>query len=212
MRSLFKKNSTVLFQGDSITDCGRIYEDSYSMGEGYAFKVADIYKQWYPDCGITFYNRGVSGNRIGDLLERYEKDIKQLHPDFISILVGINDTWRKYDNNDPTTIRQFEKSYERLLQWIREDLPETQIMIIEPYLLHTMEDKIIWHEDLDPKIQVIRKLAKQYADYYLPLDGIMQRYVVEEYTEAELSEDGVHPTQVGHGIIAKEYLKVITKY
>lgn len=209
MNRVFKDGEIVLFQGDSITDCGRDRENKEDLAAGYAGIVANIYKNLFPGAKVTFVNRGINGNRTKELLERYEEDIKQVAPGFISILIGINDVWRRFDKNDPTSVEQFEENYRTLLMLIKRDLPLTKIMLIEPFVLHTLEERKMWHTDLDPKIQVVRKLAAEYADYYFPLDGIMQKATIETYTMQELSEDGVHPTLMGHRVIAGEYLKTI---
>jgi acyl-CoA thioesterase-1 len=209
MQPFFQKGQTVLFQGDSITDCGRIREQPGDLGPGYPAKIAAIYNTLFPENEVRFVNRGVSGDRAKDMLKRYEADVRDIRPDFLSILIGINDTWRRYDSNDPTTAETYENNYRMFLEKVKADFPETKIMMIEPYLLHTMPDKICWHEDLDPKIQVARKLAKEYADYYLPLDGIFSSLCVSTYEPVDLSEDGVHPSDKGHSVIAYEYLKLL---
>lgn len=209
MKSFFQAGQTVLFQGDSVTDCGRNREDAYSLSGGYPGRVAGIYNTLFPNNGVTFYNRGVSGNRSCDLLTRYEADFKALKPDFLSILIGINDVWRRYDQNDPTTAEQYEANYRTLLTMVKKDFPDTKIMIIEPFLLRTMEEKFCWREELDAKIQVARNLAVEFADYCLPLDGILNSLCVKRYMPVQLSADGVHPTDVGHGVIANAYLKAL---
>jgi len=209
MKEIFKKGQIVLFQGDSITDCGRDRDDSNSLSEGYPGIVAKMYNLLFPDNGVTFVNKGISGNRAKDLLERYEVDFKEINPDFISIMIGINDTWRKYDGNDPTSSECFEEYYSELLKKIKIDLPNCKIMIIEPYVLNSLPDRAAWREDLNPKILVARKLAKEFADYYLPLDGLFAKAEVEQYTCQQITEDGVHPSAIGHSIIAEEYLKAL---
>ncbi len=200
---------TILFQGDSITDCARNRESLSDLGQGYALKVAKIYGELHPDKDITFINRGISGNRVVDLFSRYEEDFLALKPDVISILIGINDTWRRYDNNEPTCADDFYDVYDKLLCRIKKDMPNTKIIIIEPFLLNTIEEYAVWREDLDPKIQMVRKLARKYANAYLPLDGILQSYVVKGNSDASIAEDSVHPTQLGHAIIAREYIRVL---
>lgn len=210
MKEFFNKGQTVLFQGDSITDCGRDRDDITSLSYGYPRIVAETYNLYFPDSEVTFINKGISGNRVKDVLNRYEEDIKELHPDFISILIGINDTWRRYDDTkDLTTPEEFETSYRKLLDLIKTDLPDCKIMIMEPFVLNSLPDRASWREDLDPKIQVVRKLAKEYADYYVPLDGILAKVEVERYSCEQLASDGVHPSHIGHGIIAKEYIKAL---
>ncbi|MDD3279062.1 MAG: SGNH/GDSL hydrolase family protein [Lachnospiraceae bacterium] len=206
MKEIFKKNSVVLFQGDSVTDCGRLRDQPENLGSGYPEKVARVYRALFPESGVKFYNRGVSGDRSKEVLERMDQDILQIAPDYISIMVGINDVWRRYDSDDPTSAQQFEKNYRTILEGIKRDLPDTKIMMMEPYVLDTLEFTGTWREDLDPKLQVVRKLAAEYADYFMPTDGIIQKYLVAGYTKAEITADGVHPTDLGHGLIAGEYL------
>ena len=209
MKPFFKKGQVVLFQGDSVTDCDRDREDIASLSNGYAGKVATIYNTLFPDNEVVFINKGVSGNRVPDLIVRYMEDFLDLEPDFISILIGINDVWRRYDANDPTTLDSFYDHYDYLLKMIRHNMPETKIMLIEPFVLPSLPDRAAWREDLDPKIQVVRDLARKYADYYIPMDGIYASLCANTYTPVDLTEDGVHPSQLGHAILAEAYLKTL---
>ena len=103
---IIKKGSKILFQGDSITDSGRDREND-TLGFGYVNYISAFFQSMYPEHGCTFINRGISGNRSSDLCERWTRDCIDLRPDVLSIMIGINDTWRKFDSNDPTTIRSF---------------------------------------------------------------------------------------------------------
>ncbi|GHT75635.1 lipase [Spirochaetia bacterium] len=208
MKTLLNNVTTVLFQGDSITDCGRDYQSEDNLGSGYPAKIAGIWENSFPEKKLRFINRGISGNRAIDLLRRYETDFKALQPDLVSILIGINDTWRRYDSGDPTTAAEFEKNYRTLLENLKRDLPRAAIVIMEPFLLKTDPPKN-WREDLDPKIQAVRSLAKEYADVFIPLDGILNSYAVDGQKEASMAADGVHPTPTGHGIIAVQWLKAL---
>jgi lysophospholipase L1-like esterase len=209
LKNVFSKNTVILFQGDSITDCHRDKSNPRDSGEGYPAKIAALYDVLFPGHGITFLNRGISGDRAGDLVRRYQDDFAALKPDLVSILIGINDTWRRYDRNDPTTTEIFEENYRTVLTNLKKDLPAARIVIIEPFLLNTDPKKLIWREDLDPKIQAVRRLAREYADVFIPMDGIFTRYVVEGIPDAAITADGVHPTPAGHGIIAAEWLKAL---
>jgi lysophospholipase L1-like esterase len=210
MKNMFKDGQVVLFQGDSVTDCGRDRTDLNSLSEGYPGIVAKIYGLLFPETKVTFVNKGISGNRVIDLLNRYEEDFKAIKPDFLSILIGINDTWRRFDANDPTSAEKFENTYRELLTKVKKDMPNCRIMLIEPFVLNSLPDRATWREDLDPKIQVVRKLAKEFADYYIPMDGILAKAEVEQYTCEQIAADGVHPTAMGHGMIAEEYLKALS--
>ncbi|MCL2478223.1 MAG: SGNH/GDSL hydrolase family protein [Treponema sp.] len=210
MKNILKPDSVVLFQGDSITDCSRSKDGTEEdLGHGYPAKIAAIWEILFPGSDIHFKNRGISGNRVVDLLGRYDKDFKALNPDLVSILIGINDTWRRYDKNDPTGVQLFEDRYRTLLENIKRDLPKTIIVIIEPFLLDVIPERKIWREDLDPKIQAVRSLAKEYADFFIPMDGIFAKKAVEGIRETEMAADGVHPTPLGHGIIAAEWLRCL---
>jgi lysophospholipase L1-like esterase len=209
MKNFLTGKSVVLFQGDSITDCGRVKTNGSNLGNGYPARVAGLWQNLFPDSALTFLNRGVSGNRAKNLLERYDADFKALKPDLVSILIGINDTWRRYDSNDPTSTEKFEENYRTLLTNLKTDLPSAAIVIIEPFMLNSDPAKAVWREDLDPKIQVARRLAREFADVFVPMDGIFTRYAVEGIMDADMSADGVHPTPRGHGIIAAEWLKAL---
>jgi lysophospholipase L1-like esterase len=210
MKKLLSKGTTILFQGDSVTDCDRIREDENSLGKGYPAKIAELRNILFPESALRFVNRGVSGNRTADLLDRYQNDFAAVKPDLVSILIGINDTWRRYDSNDPTPAGKFERNYRDLLERLKRDLPAAAIVIIEPFLLDSDPAKRLWREDLDPKIQIVRNLAREFADIFIPMDGIFAAYAVGGIGDTEMSADGVHPTLQGHGIIAKEWLKALS--
>jgi acyl-CoA thioesterase-1 len=141
------ENNLVLFQGDSITDGGRERADPNHLGWGYPRVVANWLSALYPERRLRFVNRGISGNRVRDLLARWKSDCIDLQPDWVSILIGINDTWRRYDSNDPTAVEAFERDYRTLLQLTRERT-KAQILLMEPFVLHTPPDRAAWREDL----------------------------------------------------------------
>lgn len=212
MKKFFSDGQTVLFQGDSITDSGRDYSDENSLGEGYVKMFAQRYIENFADSGIKFINKGVSGDRVHNLIERYPEDILDVQPDFISILVGINDVWRRYDSNDPSTPEAFEDHYEYLLKMLKHHMPETKILVIEPFLLHVKPELYKWREDLDPKIIITRKLAAAYADFYLPLDGVFASLSVKKFKPEDLAHDGVHPTKTGHEVIAGQIFNLLATH
>jgi acyl-CoA thioesterase-1 len=201
------ENSLVLFQGDSITDGGRKREVATDLGWGYPLLIASWIAAMYPERQIRFLNRGISGNRVRDLLARWEADCIALKPDWVSILIGINDTWRRYDSNDPTSVQEFERDYRALLRLTRERT-EAQIILMEPFVLHTPPDRETWREDLDPKIQVVRQLAREFKATLVPLDRRF-REVAMRRDPAFWAADGVHPTMAGHMLIAQEWLKAV---
>lgn len=200
-----KKNWKILFQGDSVTDCGREREDSAHLGYGYPKMAAELLAERHPDQNFTFWNRGISGNRTKDLLARWEEDCLALQPNLVSILIGINDTWRRFDANDPTSAAMYEDNYRRLLRAVREKT-SARILVIEPFVLPDTPVKDFWREDLDPKIQACRRVARELADAYLPMDGLFAAACMEQ-PAAHWAADGVHPTEAGAAFLAKAYVR-----
>lgn len=204
-----KEKLTILFQGDSITDAERNREDDCHLGQGYAMMAASYFSALYPQMEVQFINKGISGNRTIDLLARIDEDCIALEPDIINILIGINDCWRRFDSNDPTTTEQFMSNYRGILEKIKQSTDAT-IILYEPFMLHSSEERKTWRQDLDPKINVVRELAREFKTHLIPLDGIFQQ--VSAYKEPKFwAEDGVHPTDAGHALIANELLKLIKR-
>jgi lysophospholipase L1-like esterase len=204
---LLKDNQTILFQGDSITDVGRDRDDKNSLGNGYPMLIDAFISSMYPEKNITCINKGISGNRVIDLKSRWEKDCIDLKPDWISILIGINDCWRRYDSNDPTSVEEYKNTYRGILNEIKEKT-DAKIIMCEPFLLPTPEDRIQWREDLDPKIHAVRELAREFNAIYIPLDGVFAKMAMKRPNKY-WTKDGVHPTMAGHGLIANEWLKAL---
>ncbi len=196
----------ILFQGDSVTDAGRNYADYHELGPGYVKYTAELIRTALPEDDIEFINLGVSGNRTKDLLERSQSDFVDINPDIVTILIGVNDTWRRYDRDDPTSDEQFCENYETLLRRIKENT-HAKIILIDPFLIYGM-GRDNYREDLDGKIDVTRKLAFKYADRYVPLDGILASETLGHDPKL-FSEDGVHPAEHGRKVIARHLAPVI---
>ena len=200
----------VLFQGDSITDCGRDREAPESLGRGYPLIVAGTLSNRYLDREFSFINRGIGGNRVKDLEARWDTDCIALKPSLVSILIGINDTWRRYDKNDPISVDEFESTYRRILTRVRDET-KARIILLEPFLLPVRAELERYREDLDPKIHAIRKLSREFGTLYVPLDGLFAAACVRQ-TPSYFARDGIHPTPVGHGLIAKAWMDTATAY
>ncbi|MCX7799722.1 MAG: SGNH/GDSL hydrolase family protein [Fimbriimonadales bacterium] len=202
-----QNGQTVLFQGDSITDCGRDRNDPASLGFGYAMMVGAWVGASHPDLGIRFLNRGISGDRVKDLEARWERDAIELRPDWLSILIGINDVWRRYDANDPTTVDAFQATYRRILQRAA-DANIQNLVLLEPFVLPFPEDRCAWREDLDPKIDAVRCLAREFGAIYVPLDGLFASAAARR-EPSFWAPDGVHPSAAGHALIAQAWLRAV---
>lgn len=199
----------ILFQGDSITDAGRDRSDLTSIGQGYPFYAINMMRELYPDVDFEFYNGGISGNEVIDLLNRLERDFLSVDADIISVLVGINDVWHSPKRNIPPMDNGvFEDRYRTLLSALKEKT-HAKLMVLEPFL-GPVEDKVSMRADLDAKIQIIRKVAREYADLYIPLDGLLAQAFTNE-DHLKYAEDGVHPTSYGAEFIGRIYANEIGK-
>ncbi len=194
----------ILFQGDSITDAGRDRSDPHDLGHGYPKYTAEVLRAAYPNADFEFLDLGISGNRAENLRARWEKDAVELDPDVISILIGVNDTWHRAASKDWMPHEYFEECYRDILTQIREKT-HAKIIILEQFLL-TAPDKEFFRCDLDPKIQVTRKLAREFADVFVPLDGLFAAASIGAAPD-EFSADGVHPNAKGSAFIAQRYLE-----
>lgn len=199
--------AVVLFQGDSITDVGRSRENNVQLGGGYVTMIAGLAGAMYPERQIRFLNRGISGNRATDLVSRWQTDCLDLKPDWVSIMIGINDTWRSFDSGNPTSTADFANDYRRVLEQTRDQLG-AKLVLIEPFVLPHPEDRKRWRSDLNPRIDVVRELAMEFDAILVPLDGIFAAACARR-EPAFWAADGVHPTAAGHSLIACAWLKAV---
>lgn len=198
----------LLFQGDSITDAGRSYEDPRQLGVGYVKYAAKYLQEAYPQVEFDFINLGISGNQTKDLVARLDRDFLDVRPDIVSILIGVNDVWHHAEDRSWIPDDVFEDRYRTVLQAIK-NTTDAKIMMLEPFLI-PVEDKLYFREDLYKKIEIERKLAREYADVYLPTDGLLAAaFVGDEPTS--YAADGVHPTDKGAEFIGKLYCEYMKK-
>ncbi|NLN81175.1 MAG: SGNH/GDSL hydrolase family protein [Clostridiales bacterium] len=204
---MFKKNSVVLFQGDSITDANRNYEDENSWGFGYVNMIASRLSAVYPELNIRYINKGICGHRVIDLKERWKRDCIDLSPDYLSIMIGINDTLRRYDSNLITSAEEFKANYRDILLDVKNNT-NAKIIICEPFIIPVSEEKKMWREDLEPKINAVRELAIEFADVFIPLDGIFAAACCKR-EPTFWSLDGIHPIQNGSALITEEWINAV---
>ncbi|GCE11577.1 SGNH/GDSL hydrolase family protein [Tengunoibacter tsumagoiensis] len=207
MSLLIEDNAVVLFQGDSITDAGRNRESATDLGTGYALQAAAWFQALYPEKKVQFFNRGISGNRAVDLRARWQEDCIDLKPTWVSILIGINDTWRRYDSQTITELSVYEEAYRAILERTTREL-QARLILCEPFVLPVPEDRVAWREDLDPRIHLVRQLACEYNALLVPFDGIFAQASTQR-EPAFWAYDGVHPSEAGHALMAQSWLRTI---
>lgn len=191
---------TTVFIGDSVTDCGRLNLPPY--GDGYVRDIANSGR-------LTgeIINVGTSGHRLVDLIARWDEDVLAHNPTTVSIAIGINDTWRRYDDNDPTSVEDFEKNYDEVLAKTKAAC-NPQFVLCEPFLLHVKPEMESWREDLDPKIAVVHKMAQKYGAKLVRFDNYLNSLIGKHSIE-ELADDGIHPSVLGHKLMADLWLDTV---
>ena len=209
----------ILFQGDSITDGGRDEDWIFSWGKSYPLLVEAELGFERPG-EFEFINRGVSGNRIVDLYARMKVDILNHKPDHISILIGVNDVWHELDAQNGVDAKKFEKLYCMLIEEVQEALPDTKIMILEPFLLEgtatkdTDEQPNKWNifkMEVCKRAEIAKKVAEKYNLPFVPLQNkfdAASRLTAETIGNSYWLWDGVHPTPKGHELIKREWIDV----
>jgi acyl-CoA thioesterase-1 len=188
----------VVFIGDSVTDCGRRDDAPDYLGDGYVRMIAEALP------ARRVINVGISGNRAVDLRDRWHIDVVDQHPEVLSIYIGINDTWRRYDSNDPTSAASFEQDYRACLANVG---GASRVILVEPFVLPVTEDQEHWHDDLDGKREVVARLAAEFGTGFVPLQSLLAA-AAEDHGATALAQDGVHPTELGHHLIADAWLEV----
>lgn len=197
----------LLFDGDSITDSGRDRRDPASLGDGYVRQLIDALKTRTAVSEIKARNIAVSGNRSEHLAERWDEPLALENADVVTVLVGVNDTWHSFTSGISTTADTYENNCDLLFRRIRQKT-DAKLIIMEPFLLDINADITAMRPDLGGKTTVLRKLARQYAAAYIPLDGLFAAASVVR-TPAHWATDGVHPTPEGHRLIASAWLDAV---
>jgi len=214
--SLIKPGSTILFQGDSITDAGRDKsakaESTPNMqpgfGHGYAWMAASSMLVGKHGGDLTIYNRGISGHKVPDLANRWKKDCIDLKPDVLSILIGVNDLWHKFSGRYKGTVESYESGYRKLLQSTKESLPDVKLVICEPFVLKCGAVDEKWFPVFDGYREVARKMADEQKAVFVPFQSMFDK-AIQYAPPKHWAGDGVHPTPFGAALMASAWSKAV---
>lgn len=211
---LFKKNDKIVFAGDSITDCNRLRPagegdlPANPYGNGYVALTFAYLRSKYPDLRLRIINQGISGDRSIDLLRRYD-DILALAPDWIIIMIGVNDVWRHFDCPDikerHVSLTVYEKNLEEMIAKNKERNIGT--ILLSPFVIEANREDPL-RRMLDEYREALHQLARKhdlhYVDIQAAYDGLLR-----EITSYEISRDRVHPNIVGHMLIMRAFIEYI---
>ncbi len=203
----------ILFQGDSITDAGRdkgryYGNDNWGMGQGYVRHVVTELLGLNPTTNLRCYNRGISGNKVFQLAERWEEDCLMLKPDVLSVLIGVNDFWHSLSHGYEGNVDTYERDLRALLDRTIKALPEITIIIGEPFVL--LEGSAIerdpWSRKFPAYQAISREIADEYKAVFIPYQQIFNR-ALDLADTSYWCPDGVHPSMAGNYLMANGWLE-----
>lgn len=200
------KGTTILFQGDSITDAGRdkkkqIANQQKALGAGYAWMAASHLLIKNPQLNLTIHNRGISGNKVHQLANRWDKDCLDLKPDILSIMIGVNDIWHGLNGKYEGTVNTYEDDFLSLTERTRKALPKTQFVICEPFVLRCGAVNEKWFPEFDRYRAAARKVADQNNATFVPFQSMFDE-AVQYAPPKHWAGDGVHPSSHGASLMA----------
>jgi len=213
-RGLIARNNVILLQGDSITDAGRDRQseartnDQAALGSGYAWLAAAALLTDRPGDELKFFNRGVSGNKVFQLAERWQADCLDLKPNVLSILVGVNDYWHTLTNNYQGTVEIYERDYRGLLKRTLKALPKVRIIVCEPFALRCGSVDEKWRAAFAPYRAAAKRVAESCHAAFIPFQAMFDE-AVKYAPPQHWSKDGVHPSPTGAALMACAWLKTV---
>jgi len=208
---MINPKTTILFQGDSITDAGRDRNQkgaNAGLGGGYALFIAAQLLGERPSASLQFFNRGIAGNRIVDLYARIKCDVINLKPNVLSVLIGVADTWIEFGDQNGVAVPKFERLYRDLLTEVRAALPAVKFVLCEPFVLPVGVVTKDWVAEMDQRRAVVKKLAVEFKTKFVPFQTMFDN-AVKQAPPAYWASDGVHPTPAGHMRMAQLWLKEV---
>ena len=206
---------TILFQGDSITDAGRARKSQQTanhpqgLGRGYPLHIAAALRRARPELDLQLLNRGISGNKVPDLADRWEADCTELAPNLLSILIGVNDLWHKLAGRYAGSVADYQDGFNDLLAATRKTLPQTTLVVCEPFVLRCGAVNEKWFPEFDERRAAARAVAKEQGAIWVPFQSMFDEAVAAGSTPAYWAADGVHPTLAGHALMADTWLKTL---
>ncbi len=206
-------NSKLLMIGDSITDCERarpIGEGLFdALGKGYVNIINSLFSARYPAHRIWLVNMGVSGNTVRDLDNRWQTDVLELEPDWLSVCIGINDVWRHFHSpNQPewhVPLDEYVKTLDELLRVTRPRLKG--LILMTPYFIEPNRSEPM-RKMMDQYSEAVKQLAEKHLALVVDTQAAFDAVLTDLHPMA-LAWDRVHPTHAGHMVLAQAFLKTI---
>lgn len=212
---IFPKHSRIVFMGDSITDAGRdrtAFPGGWGYGTGYVNALHNLLTAVYPDRALCTINSGVSGDDIVALAERWQQDVIDLKPDYVSVMVGVNDAWRYFDGPlwqaRLNTVEDFERIYDDLLTRTEQALPDLNgIIVMRPFMFEpNPEDQI--RAKIEEFAAASRRVAERHGAIFVDTQAAVDHWLTQLHG-CLASQDRVHPYERGAMIIARSWCQAV---
>ena len=212
----FENGARLLFQGDSITDMkwGRNQKDrNHYLGHSYVFLLASRLGVDMADANLEFFNRGVSGNKVSDLRKRWQKDAIEINPDWLTVLIGVNDV--SQGRGQPVDLKKWEQDYRHILNQSRRANPKLKIILMDPFVLrmtrlNSDDQWKYWRGEIDKLGKIVVRLAKDFNAIHVETQKIFDQ-AASQVSSGNWIWDGVHPLPQGHELIARNWLQAVAK-
>lgn len=205
--------NVIVFQGDSITDAGRDKENqaannSRSLGRGYASLITAEILGKQPAQDWQCYNRGISGNKVFQLADRWQEDCIDLQPDILSILIGVNDFWHTLTHDYEGTVEVYDRDLRNLLDLTLAQFPDLKLIIGEPFVVDggTAINNEDWFPAFNGYREAAQRIARDYNAAWIPYQTIFDE-ALEKAPVSYWCPDGVHPSTAGNYLMAQAWLK-----
>lgn len=210
---LVQDGQTYIFQGDSITDAGR-RAAAAPFGTGYAKLTIDLVTAKYPERNIRWINKGVGGNRVTQLAERWTDDVIRHRPDWVSILIGINDVHSYLRGAEPMVpVELYREKYEEILSRTRDEVG-AQMLLLDPFYISIdnsgRDFRSVVLDALPAYVEVVHEMAGKFGCRHIPMHEIFQQHLQHRDSE-EFCPEPVHPGPCGHMVIANAIVEALTK-
>ena len=213
---LVPKGTTILFQGDSITDAGRNRSSYYAnntsgMGNGYVYQIVAELLAHHPDDQLKCYNRGISGNKVYQLAGRWREDCLQLKPQVLSLLIGVNDFWHTVSSGYKGTPNSFNTDLRALLERTQKEVPGVKIILGEPFAVSG--GRAItpdWKDAFPPYQQMVKEIASDFNAAFIPYQKVFDE-AIGKAPVSHWCPDGVHPSIAGAFLMKDAWLKAFNE-
>lgn len=204
-----RKDSRILFIGDSITDVkfNSRFRFKFRVKNIYATQLKKKFRKYSKKINVDI--KGIASNRTYHVYDRLTKDCINLKPDVVIMLIGVNDAWENYGpENYPPLLRPMEPHIREIYRRLRAELPDAQILYIMPFLIDAVEEKFPFHKILDEYRELLKAVALEHGATVIDMQEVFND-AQKTTAPKDLAVDGIHPTNLGHSIMAEAIEKMI---